>query len=344
MVAARHLHGRLERDPFAGLGRGRSALLLARGRAMTGWRPGDARPDRGVDAARRPGRRIWRDPHLRRPAGRARPGPAGGPRRSPAWRGRSSGTCDRFDALMAERGVRPTALQPLWNVAGFALGAATALMSEKAAMACTDAVETEIDRHYGRQLDELGDERPRACRRHRRVPRRGARASRHRARAWRRRNDRLSVADGRDSRRMQACNRPVEAHLRNLDGGSAACTLERTTKMSKLSLTIGAAAVGLGGAGRARGPGAGPEHQGQRDHRLRHRPLPALDRRRDRGLRPQAGERALPDPRSAPPGRLAAVAPGLGGRAPSSSRRSAAPASTAARRSGPAAGPAAPSR
>ena len=66
----------------------------------------------------------------------------------------------RFDALMAERRVRPTALQPLWNVAGFALGAATALMSEKAALACTDAVETEIDRHYGQQLDELGDDDP----------------------------------------------------------------------------------------------------------------------------------------------------------------------------------------
>ena len=66
----------------------------------------------------------------------------------------------RFDALMAERGVRPTALQPLWKVAGFALGAVTALMSEKAAMACTDAIETEIDRHYRRQLDELGDSDP----------------------------------------------------------------------------------------------------------------------------------------------------------------------------------------
>lgn len=66
----------------------------------------------------------------------------------------------RFDRLMAERRVRPTALQPLWNVAGFALGAVTALMSEEAALACTDAVETEIDRHYGRQLDELGDEDP----------------------------------------------------------------------------------------------------------------------------------------------------------------------------------------
>ena len=67
---------------------------------------------------------------------------------------------ERFDRLMAERRVRPTALQPIWNVAGFALGAATALMSEEAAMACTDAVETEIDRHYGQQLEELGDEDP----------------------------------------------------------------------------------------------------------------------------------------------------------------------------------------
>jgi ubiquinone biosynthesis monooxygenase Coq7 len=48
----------------------------------------------------------------------------------------------------------------LWKVAGFALGAATALMSEKAAMACTDAIETEIDRHYQRQLAELGDSDP----------------------------------------------------------------------------------------------------------------------------------------------------------------------------------------
>ena len=67
---------------------------------------------------------------------------------------------DRFNALMAERRVRPTALQPVWNVAGFALGAATALMSEEAALACTDAVETEIDRHYGDQLAELGDDDP----------------------------------------------------------------------------------------------------------------------------------------------------------------------------------------
>ncbi len=66
----------------------------------------------------------------------------------------------RFDVLVADRRVRPTVLQPFWNVTGFALGAATALMSEKAALACTDAVETEIDRHYARQLDELGEDDP----------------------------------------------------------------------------------------------------------------------------------------------------------------------------------------
>ena len=64
---------------------------------------------------------------------------------------------ERFDALMAERGVRPTALQPFWSVAGYALGAATALMGPKAAMACTAAIETEIDKHYSDQLDELAE-------------------------------------------------------------------------------------------------------------------------------------------------------------------------------------------
>ena len=67
---------------------------------------------------------------------------------------------ERFNALMAQRRVRPTALQPIWDIAGFALGAATALMGEKAAMACTDAVETEIDRHYGEQLEALGEDDP----------------------------------------------------------------------------------------------------------------------------------------------------------------------------------------
>ena len=66
----------------------------------------------------------------------------------------------RFNALLAERRVRPTALQPFWHVAGFALGAATALIGPEAAMACTAAVEEEIDRHYTQQLDELGESEP----------------------------------------------------------------------------------------------------------------------------------------------------------------------------------------
>lgn len=65
-----------------------------------------------------------------------------------------------FDALLAERGVRPTVLQPFWAVAGHALGAATALMGPKAAMACTAAIEDEIDAHYSEQLAELGDSDP----------------------------------------------------------------------------------------------------------------------------------------------------------------------------------------
>jgi len=126
---------------------------------MSGWRPGDRRPDRAamvrVDQAGEYGAtRIY--------AGQL----AVLRRNSPASKliarmdGQEQRHLRRFNALMAERRVRPTALQPVWNVAGFALGAATALMSEEAAMACTDAVETEIDRHYGRQLEELAGEDP----------------------------------------------------------------------------------------------------------------------------------------------------------------------------------------
>lgn len=63
-----------------------------------------------------------------------------------------------FDALLNERKVRPTALIPFWKVAGFALGAGTALMGRRAAMACTVAVESVIAEHYQEQLDSLSDE------------------------------------------------------------------------------------------------------------------------------------------------------------------------------------------
>jgi ubiquinone biosynthesis monooxygenase Coq7 len=66
----------------------------------------------------------------------------------------------RFDKLLHEHRVRPTAMTPLWRMAGFALGAGTALMGEKAAHACTEAVETVIEEHYAGQIAELADREP----------------------------------------------------------------------------------------------------------------------------------------------------------------------------------------
>jgi len=63
-----------------------------------------------------------------------------------------------FNALVGDRQVRPTALLPVWHVAGFALGAATAFLGERAAMACTAAVEEVIDKHYAEQAARLGDD------------------------------------------------------------------------------------------------------------------------------------------------------------------------------------------
>ena len=89
------------------------------------------------------------------------------------WTGRASGEAGRkiaamaraerehnkeFDRLLVERRVRPTVLTPLWSAAGFALGAATALMGDKAAMACTVAIEETIDEHYASQAEALGDD------------------------------------------------------------------------------------------------------------------------------------------------------------------------------------------
>lgn len=62
----------------------------------------------------------------------------------------------KFEALIAQRQVRPTAMLPLWHVAGFALGVLTATLGEKAAMACTVAVEETIDQHYAAQREALG--------------------------------------------------------------------------------------------------------------------------------------------------------------------------------------------
>lgn len=65
-----------------------------------------------------------------------------------------------FDDLLAHRGVRPSLFTPLWRVAAFALGAGTALLGEKAAHACTDAVEEVIGEHYAGQVEELREREP----------------------------------------------------------------------------------------------------------------------------------------------------------------------------------------
>jgi 3-demethoxyubiquinol 3-hydroxylase len=126
---------------------------------MSRWRPGDRRPDRAsmlrVDQAGEYGAtRIYAGQLavLRRNCPEAK--------LIARMAAQEERHLARFDALMAERRVRPTVLQPLWTIAGFALGASTALMSEQAALACTDAIETEIDRHYRSQLADLGDEDP----------------------------------------------------------------------------------------------------------------------------------------------------------------------------------------
>ncbi len=65
-----------------------------------------------------------------------------------------------FETLIVERRARPSVLHPIWHAAGYALGAGTALLGPRAAMACTVAVEEVIDEHYARQTAELGDAEP----------------------------------------------------------------------------------------------------------------------------------------------------------------------------------------
>ncbi len=126
---------------------------------MTRWKPGDAKRDTKamirVDQAGEFGAtRIYAGQLAvmgdRRPAARQIAGMAIQEERHRAF----------FDAMIARRAVRPTVLQPLWDVAGFALGAVTAAIGPAAAMACTVAVETEIDKHYEDQLTELGESDP----------------------------------------------------------------------------------------------------------------------------------------------------------------------------------------
>ena len=67
---------------------------------------------------------------------------------------------DAFDQLLVERQVRPTAMTPIWNVAGYGLGVVTALMGEKAAHVCTEAVEIVIEQHYDEQAKEIAEVEP----------------------------------------------------------------------------------------------------------------------------------------------------------------------------------------
>lgn len=126
---------------------------------MTRWKPGDAKRDTKsmirVDQAGEFGAtRIYAGQLAvmgdRSPAARQIAGMAIQEERHRAF----------FDAMIARRAVRPTVLQPFWDVAGFALGAVTAAIGPAAAMACTVAVETEIDKHYEDQLTELGESDP----------------------------------------------------------------------------------------------------------------------------------------------------------------------------------------
>ena len=60
-----------------------------------------------------------------------------------------------FNRLIKERSIRPTALLPIWKLAGYSLGALSAVYGKNAIMACTEAVEEGIDKHYSEQIDEL---------------------------------------------------------------------------------------------------------------------------------------------------------------------------------------------
>ena len=66
----------------------------------------------------------------------------------------------RFEALLTEKQVRPTLMTPMWRLAAYGLGVGTALLGEKAAHACTEAVESVIGEHYADQAEEMTDRDP----------------------------------------------------------------------------------------------------------------------------------------------------------------------------------------
>src|SRR6218665_3767145 len=161
---ARHLHGRLERDPVDPRRGGDPVAQPQEAEggvspARPALRPGDTGPDIAsmlrVDQAGEYGAtRIYAGQLAVLGENHPLSGEIG------RMAAQEKEHLAHFDDLLAARGVRPTMLQPFWSVAGHALGAATALMGPKAAMACTAAVEDEIDAHYSEQLAALGDSDP----------------------------------------------------------------------------------------------------------------------------------------------------------------------------------------
>jgi 3-demethoxyubiquinol 3-hydroxylase len=162
MVFSRDLNGGLERYGIHWIRIGdcmAEPQTTPRSDMNSGWRPGDGRADipsmLRVDQAGEYGAtRIYAGQLAvfgdRHPASRP----------IATMKMQEQRHLETFDAMLAERGVRPTVLQPIWNIAGYWLGAATALISPSAAMACTAAVETEIDKHYAEQLRMLGSDEP----------------------------------------------------------------------------------------------------------------------------------------------------------------------------------------
>ena len=150
MVAFRHFHGRVERDNIDS-DRIDGAMATEAGmRRLPGSKKIDTRSMVRVDQAGEYGAARIYAGQLAVMGGRSRV--AGEIRHMAAQEQRH---LDGFDALMTRRGVRPTLFTPVWHIAGYALGAATALLGPRAAMACTVAVETVIDQHYGEQADAL---------------------------------------------------------------------------------------------------------------------------------------------------------------------------------------------
>ncbi|XP_062852948.1 5-demethoxyubiquinone hydroxylase, mitochondrial [Trichomycterus rosablanca] len=66
----------------------------------------------------------------------------------------------KFNEILGENRVRPTLLLPFWNIAGFLLGASTAMLGKEGAMACTVAVEESISEHYNSQIRTLMETDP----------------------------------------------------------------------------------------------------------------------------------------------------------------------------------------